>query len=184
MASVALLRRSPPVGQKGTDMKHERTMDSPIGILTIVAADDAIAAIWFDNEESHGGTGALEELGAGEHAVLDRAVEQLGEYFQGERTEFDLPLAPEGTLFQQQAWMALRAIPFGETITYGEQARRLGDPKKSRAVGAANGKNPIPIVVPCHRVVGANGKLTGFAGGLDKKAWLLDHEWRVRLAGG
>jgi len=167
-------------------------MDSPIGTLTIVADDDAIVQIWFETEsvrrdpDGHGQDvlGGTEQVNAGEHAVLDRAVEQLDEYFRGERTEFDLPLAPKGTPFQQQAWLVLREIPFGETITYGEQARRLGDPNKSRAVGAANGKNPIPIVVPCHRVVGANGQLTGFGGGLDTKAWLLDHEWRVRLTAG
>ena len=165
-------------------------MNSPIGMLTIVADNDAIVEIWFGTESVERDTDVhgrviidpAEEIGAGEHAVLDRAVEQLDEYFRGERTEFDLPLAPRGTPFQQQAWQVLRGIPFGETITYGEQARRLGDPNKSRAVGAANGKNPIPIVVPCHRVVGAKGQLTGFAGGLETKAWLLDHEWRVRLA--
>lgn len=169
-----------------------RTMDSPIGKLTIIG-DDTIVAIWFDTEspdsdpDAHNPTNATQgptvEVEAGTHPVLDRAVEQLQEYFEGERTEFDLPLAPRGTPFQQQAWQVLREIPFGETITYGEQARRLGDRNKSRAVGAANGKNPIPIVVPCHRVVGAKGQLTGFGGGLGKKAWLLDHEWRVRLAG-
>ena len=105
--------------------------------------------------------------------MLDEAVRQLDEYFAGERLEFDLPLEPNGTPFQRQAWTALRTIPYGETISYGEQARRLGDRNKSRAVGAANGKNPIPIVVPCHRVIGANGHLTGFGGGLDVKAWLL-----------
>jgi len=161
-----------------------RAMDSPIGTLTVVADGDAIVAIWFEAEvaDSPATLDRTIEAAAGEHAVLDRAIEQLAEYFGGERTEFELPLAPQGAPFQQQAWLALREIPFGETITYGEQARRLGDPNKSRAVGAANGKNPIPIVVPCHRVVGANGHLTGYAGGLGTKAWLLDHEWRVRLA--
>jgi len=161
-----------------------REMDSPIGTLTVVADGDAIVAIWFEAEvaDSPAALDRTVEAGAGEHAILDRAIEQLEEYFRGERTEFELPLAPQGTPFQQKAWLALREIPFGETITYGEQARRLGDPNKSRAVGAANGKNPIPIVVPCHRVVGANGHLTGYAGGLGTKAWLLDHEWRVRLA--
>jgi methylated-DNA-[protein]-cysteine S-methyltransferase len=165
-----------------------RTMNSPIGTLTIVATADALVEIWFgsagNDADAQGWTlsDQSEEIGAGEHTVLDLAVEQLDEYFRGERAEFGLPLAPQGTPFQQQAWLALREIPFGETITYGEQARRLGDPNKSRAVGAANGKNPIPIVVPCHRVVGANGQLTGYAGGLKTKAWLLDHEWRVRLA--
>jgi len=160
-----------------------REMDSPIGTLTVVADGDAIVAIWFEAEvaDSPAALDRTVEAGAGEHAILDRAIEQLEEYFRGERTEFELPLAPQGTPFQQKAWLALREIPFGETITYGEQARRLGDPNKSRAVGAANGKNPIPIVVPCHRVVGANGHLTGYAGGLGTKAWLLDHEWRVRL---
>jgi methylated-DNA-[protein]-cysteine S-methyltransferase len=168
-----------------------RTMDSPIGMLTIVAGDDGIVAISFDTESADRDPGAhtpagLEptvEVKERKHTVLDRAVEQLEEYFRGERTEFHLPLAPKGTRFQQQAWEILREIPFGETITYGEQARRLGDPHKSRAVGAANGRNPIPIIVPCHRVVGANGHLTGYAGGLDKKAWLLDHEWQVRTTG-
>jgi methylated-DNA-[protein]-cysteine S-methyltransferase len=159
-------------------------MDSPIGTLTVVADGDAIVAIWFEAEvaDSPAALDRTVAAGAGERAILDRAIEQLEEYFRGERTEFELPLAPQGTPFQQKAWLALREIPFGETITYGEQARRLGDPNKSRAVGAANGKNPIPIVVPCHRVVGANGHLTGYAGGLGTKAWLLDHEWRVRLA--
>jgi methylated-DNA-[protein]-cysteine S-methyltransferase len=95
------------------------------------------------------------------------------------RTEFDLPLDAQGTPFQRSAWTALCTIPFGETVSYGEQARRLGDARKARAVGAANGRNPISIVVPCHRVVGSNGSLTGFAAGLDAKAWLLDHERRV-----
>src|SRR5690606_5117143 len=112
----------------------------------------------------------------GEHRLLDRAVQQLEEYFAGARTEFDLPLDPQGTAFQHQVWTVLREIPYGETISYGQQASMLGDKNKSRAVGAANGKNPIPIVVPCHRVVGSNGHLTGFAGGLDTKAWLLVHE--------
>ena len=104
---------------------------------------------------------------------------QLEEYFDGSRTEFDVPLAPEGTPFQQQAWSVLRSIPFGATMSYGEQAAALGDRKRARAVGAANGRNPIPIIVPCHRVVGSNGHLTGFGGGIESKAWLLDHERRV-----
>ena len=91
-----------------------------------------------------------------------------------------MPLAPHGTAFQLAAWQALRTIPYGETVSYGEQARRLGDARKARAVGAANGRNPLPIVVPCHRVVGANGHLTGFGGGIECKAWLLDHERAVR----
>jgi methylated-DNA-[protein]-cysteine S-methyltransferase len=157
------------------------TMPSPIGMLTILATDDAVVAIRWDHEPFDPRlTTDVIDVQHGEHPVLDEAVRQLDEYFAGDRVEFDLPLAPAGTEFQRQAWIALQAIPFGETISYGEQARRLGDRNKSRAVGGANGKNPIPIVVPCHRVVGSNGHLTGFGGGLDVKAWLLEHELRVR----
>jgi methylated-DNA-[protein]-cysteine S-methyltransferase len=167
------------------------TMSSPIGLLTLVANDAAIVAIRWDTEtdgsEPDAHNPVDHKLGAdfvdvtsGEHAALDSAVEQLSEYFEGKRVDFDLPLDPGGTEFQKQAWDALLKIPFGETISYGEQAVMLGDKNKSRAVGAANGKNPIPIVVPCHRVVGSNGRLTGFAGGLNVKAWLLDHEFKVR----
>ena len=117
-------------------------------------------------------------------SALDRAVVQLTEYFAGARQQFELSLDPHGTSFQLQAWLVLRSIRFGETISYGEQARRLGDPNKARAVGAANGRNPLSIIVPCHRVVGSNGRLTGFAGGLDNKAWLLQHEFEVAAASG
>jgi len=166
-------------------------ISSPIGMLTIVATDVAVVAIRWDTEsderqpDAHNPVDAklgdrFVDVERGQHAVLDQAADQLDEYFAGSRVEFDLPLDPDGTAFQQDAWKALRTIPFGETISYGEQARRLGDKNKSRAVGAANGKNPIPIVVPCHRVVGSNGHLTGFAGGIEIKAWLLDHELRLR----
>lgn len=100
----------------------------------------------------------------------------MDEYFAGRRQRFDLPLDPAGTAFQLAAWQVLRSIGYGQTITYGEQARRLGDPAKARAVGAANARNPLSIVVPCHRVVGASGALTGFAGGVDAKHWLLEFE--------
>ncbi len=156
-------------------------IESPIGELTILASDDAVVAIRFGNEPVPSRpTLDVVDVEPGAHAIVDEAARQLDEYFEGERLEFELPLEPSGTPFQLDAWTALRAIPFGETISYGEQARRLGDRNKSRAVGAANGKNPIPIVVPCHRVVGANGHLTGFGGGIEVKAWLLDHEMRVR----
>ena len=117
--------------------------------------------------------------GRAAEAHLDRAASQLAEYFRGTRREFDLDLDPEGTAFQRSAWEVLRTIPYGATLSYGQQAAALGDPAKARAVGAANGRNPLSIVVPCHRVVAAGGALTGFAGGLDTKAWLLDHERRV-----
>ena len=166
---------------------HRTTLPSPIGTLTIVANADGIVAIDWEGETAHQavvGDGEIVDVAADEHPVLTVAVRQLGEYFDGSRTAFDIPLAPAGTPFQHQAWEALVRIPFGETVSYGEQADMLGDRNKARAVGAANGRNPIPIVVPCHRVVGSNGQLTGFAGGLDAKAWLLDHEFTVRAAAG
>ena len=110
------------------------------------------------------------------NAHLDAAEMQLGEYFAGKRTEFDLVLEPAGTAFQLAAWAVLRTIPFGATMTYGEQARTMGKPRAVRAVGGANGRNPLAIVVPCHRVVGADGRLTGYASGVERKAWLLAHE--------
>jgi methylated-DNA-[protein]-cysteine S-methyltransferase len=113
-----------------------------------------------------------------DHRVISMAAFQLTAYFDGERTDFDVPLDPVGTDFQRSAWEALRSIPYGTTVSYGEQAERMGDRRKARAVGAANGRNPISIIVPCHRVVGANGALTGFAGGTDTKAWLIAHERR------
>jgi len=113
---------------------------------------------------------------AGDNPILQLARRQLDEYFARTRTSFDLPLDAEGTAFERRVWDLLRAIPYGTTTSYGELARRLGEPKEARAVGAANGKNPIPIIVPCHRVIGANGDLTGFGGGLERKRWLLEHE--------
>lgn len=153
-----------------------RTIDSPIGPLTLEAGPDGLRAIYFARLAATSGSPDSSSTD------LDAAERQLGEYFSGRRQSFDLRLDPRGTPFQHQAWSALRQIAYGETISYGEQARRLGDRNKSRAVGLANGRNPLPIVVPCHRVVGANGKLTGFAGGLEAKAWLLDHE-RATLMG-
>lgn len=116
-------------------------------------------------------------------AHLDRAEVQLAQYFAGSRRDFDLDLDPAGTDFQLRVWQALRGIPYGQTVSYGQQAVSMGEPGAARAVGAANGRNPLSIVVPCHRVVSASGSLTGFAGGVQTKAWLLDHERRV-LAGG
>jgi methylated-DNA-[protein]-cysteine S-methyltransferase len=123
--------------------------------------------------------GAIEGGASDPNGVLARAELQLNEYFAGTRTSFEIALDAIGTEFQQLAWTALRTIEFGATVSYGEQARRMGDARKARAVGAANGRNPISVIVPCHRVVGADGSLTGFAAGLDTKAWLLDHERRI-----
>ncbi|MFM2078226.1 MAG: methylated-DNA--protein-cysteine methyltransferase [Actinomycetota bacterium] len=158
------------------------TMDTPVGVLTLVASEWGLRAVMWPDERD-GRVPVGETTGAGPRAerILADAVRELDEYFVGERTEFDLPLDPVGTEFQQQVWQVLRTIPYGQTISYGEQAARLGDKNKSRAVGAANGRNPISIIVPCHRVVGSNGKLTGFAGGLDNKDWLLRHERQDQL---
>jgi len=151
--------------------------ESPIGPLTIGATDHGVRFVmWHDDQRPMPEAG---KAGEGATVIVEATRRQLDEYFRGERTEFDLPLDPAGTPFQHAAWGALRTIAYGSTISYGEQARRLGDVRKARAVGAANGRNPIGIIVPCHRVVGANGSLTGFAGGLASKAWLLDHERRV-----
>ncbi len=160
---------------------YETTMESPVGTLTLVASDAGLRAVLWQIEPQHRvRVGVVEGGSVDPNGVLEAAVTQLGEYFAGTRTEFDLALDPVGTEFQQSAWSALRSIAYAETVSYGEQARRMGDARKARAVGAANGRNPISIIVPCHRVVGADGSLTGFAGGLDTKAWLLDHERLVR----
>lgn len=155
--------------------------DSPIGPLLIAGDADAITRISFPDKD---GNPTLPEAGWMESAKgpVGEAILQLREYFAGRRREFDLPLAPEGTEFQKSVWRRLREIPYGVTISYGELARRVGNPKASRAVGAANGKNPLPIVVPCHRVIGADGKLVGFGGGLPVKQRLLEIERRARSA--
>lgn len=146
--------------------------ESPVGALTLVATDTGLRAVWWPDDARALPVDQRDEA----HPVLAKATVQLQEYFAGDRREFDLPLEPAGTPFQLTVWDVLRTIPYGETITYGEQARRLGDTRKARAVGAANGRNPLSIVVPCHRVVGASGALTGFAGGMGTKRWLLDFE--------
>jgi methylated-DNA-[protein]-cysteine S-methyltransferase len=153
------------------------TLPSPVGRLTLVASDTGLAAVLWENDNPKRVPLAI----AGEdasHPVLRDAERQLKEYFAGTRTSFDLPLDFHGTDFQKRVWAQLLAIPFGETRSYGEIAQTLGNPGASRAVGAANGRNPISIIAPCHRVIGASGKLTGFAGGLEAKAHLLALEAR------
>lgn len=176
-------------------MLHQTTIDSPVGPLTLIASHAGLRAVlWHGEQETRVKIGRIDGDGidgdgidgdqSDPRAVLAAAATQLEEYFSGTRTEFDLPLDAVGSEFQRKAWAALCTIPFGETVSYGEQARRLGDIRKARAVGAANGRNPISIIVPCHRVVGADGSLTGFGGGIENKAWLLDHErqvWMNRL---
>ena len=147
------------------------TLTTPIGELLLTADDDgALTAVHLPNR--HGDTDGWER----DDALLEPARRQLTEYFAGERTAFDLPLRPTGAPFQLRVWEALQRIPYGETASYGEIARELGHPTASRAVGAANGRNPIAIVVPCHRVIGADGSLTGYGGGLECKRALLDLE--------
>jgi methylated-DNA-[protein]-cysteine S-methyltransferase len=163
-------------------MLNTITMSSPVGELRLIASERGLRAIlWGAEDAARIASVDDADLVEGHTPLLDRAVTQLEEYFAGTRRDFDLPLDPQGTPFQQSAWMVLRTIPYGRTMSYGEQARKLGDPNKARAVGAANGKNPLSIVVPCHRVIGSTGDLTGFGGGLEAKSWLLDHERQPRL---
>jgi methylated-DNA-[protein]-cysteine S-methyltransferase len=152
-----------------------RVIESPVGPLLLVARDGGLGELCmtpFALPED-------DELAKPADAdVLDAAERQLGEYFEGRLTAFDIPLSLDGTDFQRSVWGELVKIPFGERISYGELARRVGRPGSARAVGLANGRNPVSIIVPCHRVVGSDGTLTGYGGGLDRKAWLLDHEAR------
>jgi len=152
------------------------TYDSPVGTLTLVAGSKGLrAVIWPARDGRHVGLAGT-DVEPGRSAILEQAASELDEYFAGDRTSFDVPLELEGTEFQLAAWNALADIPYGETRSYTEQATRIGRPTAVRAVGAANGRNPVSIVLPCHRVVGSDGTLRGFGGGLDVKEWLLQHE--------
>ncbi|MGC1207213.1 MAG: methylated-DNA--[protein]-cysteine S-methyltransferase [Ornithinimicrobium sp.] len=173
-------------------MKHVATipqtrayhrMDSPLSTLSLVAEDGALIGIYFE-EHRHAPPRSdfgveVAEAELDQHPALASTRDQLREYFAGERTDFDLPLAPHGTDFQHRVWGALRDIPFGETASYGQIAAVIAAPKAARAVGLANGRNPISIVVPCHRVIGSNGALTGYGGGSAHKQALLDLEARA-----
>ncbi|ENX21480.1 hypothetical protein F892_00708 [Acinetobacter vivianii] len=150
-------------------------MDSPVGALKLVAHDQALVAVMWDNED-HKRVRLAELVEDRQHPMLHKVKQQLEEYFAGQRQQFDLPLDFQGTAFQKQVWQALLNIPYGETRSYKEIAVQLGNEKAVRAVGAANGKNPISIIAPCHRVIGSSGALVGFAGGLDKKQILLNLE--------
>ena len=162
---------------------YQHTMPSPVGTLTLVATDDALVAIRWEGEDDARAPRADARARRRITRSCATAEAQLSEYFAGERRVFDLTLAPRGTPFQLAGWQALLAIPFGETRSYREIARAIGQPSATRAVGAANGRNPLPIVAPCHRVIGADGSLTGFGGGLANKRWLLDHERRDLFSG-
>ena len=150
-----------------------RHLDSPVGTLTLAATDDGLHAIEFPRNRH---PADREDWMPGDHRVLDLAARQLDAYFAAKRCDFDLPLAPRGTDFQRTVWMTLAGIGYGETISYAQLAQRVGKPTAMRAVGAANGRNPLPIVLPCHRVIGADGALTGFGGGLPTKQFLLELE--------
>jgi methylated-DNA-[protein]-cysteine S-methyltransferase len=154
-----------------------KIMKSPVGKLKLVASHKGLVAILWENENPR--RVRLNEMALDEkHPILLKAEKQLSEYFAGKRKEFAIALDARGTPFQKSVWEALLAIPFGETRSYGQLAKQLGNARASRAVGAANGKNPVSIIVPCHRVIGASGKLTGFAGGLPTKEHLLNLEKR------
>ncbi len=155
---------------------HYTYLDTAIGRLLLAGAADGLHHLRFDQPDRDA---VIAPDWRREDDGLHDALAQLREYFAGERLGFELALAPRGTPFRLAVWRQLARIPFGTTISYGELARRIGKPAASRAVGAANGANPLPIIVPCHRVIGASGRLTGFGGGLPAKQWLLDHEQRV-----
>jgi methylated-DNA-[protein]-cysteine S-methyltransferase len=150
-----------------------RTTDSPVGFITVAGDGDEVTALRME-DQAYPPPGT--ETWVRDDRAFDDVVEQLDAYFAGTRTEFDVRLRLDGTPFQRRVWAGLLEIPYGETISYGELARRIGQPTASRAVGLANGRNPVGIIVPCHRVIGANGSLTGYGGGLDRKRTLLDLE--------
>jgi len=160
-----------------TDATLSTRITSPIGMLTLTSNGNALTQLLIARQSEPD----FKEVPSEADSVLAAAREQLDAYFDMRLTRFDLPLEPRGTDFQRRVWDSLRAIPFGDTISYAELARRIDNPKAVRAVGAANGRNPLMIIVPCHRVIGADGSLTGFGGGIDRKRWLLDHEARTRL---
>ena len=152
------------------------TMSSPVGELLLSGSGGVLSGLTMHRP---GEALPVRPGWQRDDAALAAAVAQLGEYFAGTRTVFDMPLAPQGTPFQRRVWELLLQIPYGQTTSYGALARELGQPEASRAVGLANGRNPIAIVIPCHRVVGSDGSLTGYGGGLDRKRWLLDLERSV-----
>lgn len=155
-------------------MRYYRWIESPIAPLLLTASDSGLSGLYIQAQKYFPEIAA--DWKALELEIFAQTQAQLDEYFAKKRQVFDLPLDPQGTSFQKQVWQHLRQIPFGETTSYGAIARALGKPGAAQAIGAANGRNPISIVVPCHRVVGASGSMTGYAGGVDKKQWLLWHE--------
>lgn len=159
-----------------TGIRVHTVIDSPMGELTLVAQDGVLAGLYLKQQRHRP---PQVSFGKRDTWPFGPAITQLAEYFDGTRTEFDLPLALTGTPFQRTVWAALCEIPYGETVSYGELARRIGRPTTSRAVGLANGKNPVGIIIPCHRVVGSTGSLTGYGGGIERKQSLLAFENRI-----
>lgn len=158
-------------------MKNYQQTDSPIGVLTLIEEDQKLVAVYMSEHRHVAANADFGEMYL--TPLLERVRGLLDAYFAGQVREFDVPLSPQGTAFQLRVWAELQRIPYGTTISYGELARRIGDPNASRAVGLANGKNPVSILIPCHRVIGASGKLVGYGGGLDRKAHLLRLEQQV-----
>lgn len=154
-------------------MKYFTNYISPVGQLTLQASEHDLLGAWFEKQKT-----APDELGEEnkQHPILQQTIQEYEEYFAGKRKQFDVPTDPQGTDFQKQVWNRLKTIPFGTTWSYQDLAIAINNPKAVRAVGLANGKNPLSIIVPCHRVIGKNGKLTGYAGGIDNKRYLLLHE--------
>lgn len=154
---------------------HYTVTDSPIGILMLTGSEDGLNGLYM-SDAHHARTVDPEWVRTDALALFEDVSRQLDEYFSGNRKEFEVPLVLSGTEFQREVWAALRTIPYGQTASYGEIAAQIGRPGASRAVGLANGRNPVGIIVPCHRVIGADGTLTGYGGGLDRKQWLLSLE--------
>lgn len=150
------------------EARYTAYFESPIGLIEVVSSETAVVALHFVEEK--------QPPVPQNHPYLQEALRQLGEYFRGQRKEFTLSLLAEGTEFQQRVWKELLKIPYGQTVSYHDIARALGDKQAVRAVGSANGKNPIAIMVPCHRVIGRDGRLVGYGGGIWRKEWLLQHE--------
>ncbi len=155
---------------------------SPVGPLTLVAADGVLVGLYMQTQRHMPPPDIFGDRVAGTGDGLAEPAAQLRDYFAGQRTEFDVPLGLAGTPFQQRVWAELQQIPYGETISYGELAERIGRPTAARAVGLANGRNPVSIIVPCHRVIGADGSLTGYGGGMERKQHLLAFERNVKAA--
>ena len=160
------------IGERGGESSY-RIVESPVGELVLTGTGEFLTGLWFSGPDEKP---VAVDVMVEDPTAFQTVVDQLGEYFDGQRQSFEVNLAPEGTEFQLRVWEALRDIPYGETCSYGDIAKAVGVPKGSRAVGLANGRNPISIIVPCHRVIGADGSLTGYGGGMDRKKFLLDLE--------